>query len=118
VLAAGLPVGIVSRSERRMKALIKAEAEPGLRLEDVPVPVPGRDDVLIRVLRTGVCGTDLHIYQPLYGPKGSVIFDHPHNAESGRLAVRSYVRMTAPRSPGSGLRFQRPRTGAVLFGIW
>ena len=45
-----------------MKALVKAKAEPGLRLEDVPVPALGRDDVLIRVLRTGVCGTDLHIY--------------------------------------------------------
>src|SRR6516225_7637305 len=44
-----------------MKALVKAKAEPGLRLEDVPVPALGRDDVLIRVLRTGVCGTDLHI---------------------------------------------------------
>lgn len=46
-----------------MKALVKARAEPGLELEDVPVPTPGRDDVLIRVLRTGVCGTDLHIYE-------------------------------------------------------
>ena len=46
-----------------MKALVKARAEPGLRVEDVPVPACGRDDVLIRVLRTGVCGTDLHIYQ-------------------------------------------------------
>jgi len=45
-----------------MKALVKAKAEPGLRLEDVPAPVLSRDDVLIRVLRTGVCGTDLHIY--------------------------------------------------------
>jgi threonine 3-dehydrogenase len=45
-----------------MKALVKTEAEPGLRLEDVPVPALGRDGVLIRVLRTGVCGTDLHIY--------------------------------------------------------
>jgi threonine 3-dehydrogenase len=46
-----------------MKALVKARAGPGLVLEDVPVPAVGRDDVLIRVLRTGVCGTDLHIYQ-------------------------------------------------------
>src|SRR6516165_10816507 len=45
-----------------MKALVKARAEPGLELEDVSVPAFGRDDVLIRVLRTGVCGTDLHIY--------------------------------------------------------
>jgi threonine 3-dehydrogenase len=46
-----------------MKALIKARAEPGLVVEDVPVPPVGREDVLIRVLRTGVCGTDLHIYE-------------------------------------------------------
>jgi len=45
-----------------MKALVKARAEPGLVVEDVPVPAAGRDDVLIRVLRTGICGTDLHIY--------------------------------------------------------
>ena len=46
-----------------MKALVKARAEPGLWLEDVPVPALGRDDVLIRVLKTGVCGTDVHIYE-------------------------------------------------------
>jgi threonine 3-dehydrogenase len=46
-----------------MKALVKARAEPGLWLEDVPVPTLDRDDVLIRVLRTGVCGTDLHIHE-------------------------------------------------------
>jgi threonine 3-dehydrogenase len=45
-----------------MKALVKAAAEPGLVWSDVPVPDIGRDDVLIRVLRTGICGTDLHIY--------------------------------------------------------
>ncbi len=45
-----------------MKALVKARAEPGLAFEDVPIPAVGRDDVLIRVLRTGICGTDLHIY--------------------------------------------------------
>ena len=44
-------------SEQPMKALVKVRAEAGLRLEDVPVPAVGRDDVLIRVLRTGVCGT-------------------------------------------------------------
>jgi threonine 3-dehydrogenase len=46
-----------------MKALVKAKPEPGLSYEDVPIPAIGRDDVLIRVLRTGVCGTDLHIYE-------------------------------------------------------
>jgi threonine 3-dehydrogenase len=45
-----------------VKALVKSRAEPGLWLEDVPMPTMGISDVLIRVLRTGVCGTDLHIY--------------------------------------------------------
>ena len=45
-----------------MKALVKSKAEPGLWLEDVPMPMMGINDVLIRVDRTGICGTDLHIY--------------------------------------------------------
>jgi len=44
-----------------LKALVKAKAEPGLWLQDVPEPKPGPGEVLIRVLRTGICGTDLHI---------------------------------------------------------
>ena len=44
-----------------MKALVKAKAAPGLWLEEVPDPTPGPGEVLIRVLRTGICGTDLHI---------------------------------------------------------
>jgi threonine 3-dehydrogenase len=46
-----------------MKALVKSRAEPGLWLEDVPKPAPGINDVLIRVLRTAICGTDVHIYK-------------------------------------------------------
>ncbi len=45
-----------------MKALVKSKAEPGLWLEEVPEPSVGINDLLIRVLRTGICGTDLHIY--------------------------------------------------------
>src|SRR6267154_4125183 len=45
-----------------MKALVKSRAERGLWLEDVPEPKPGINDVKIRVLSTGICGTDLHIY--------------------------------------------------------
>ncbi len=45
-----------------MKALVKSRAEPGLWLQDVPEPTIGINDLLIRVLRTGICGTDLHIY--------------------------------------------------------
>ncbi|GAB7039186.1 MULTISPECIES: L-threonine 3-dehydrogenase [Catenuloplanes] len=44
-----------------MKALVKERAEPGLWLTDVPEPAVGADDVLVRVRRTGICGTDLHI---------------------------------------------------------
>lgn len=44
-----------------MKALVKQHAEPGLWLMDVPEPEYGPGDVLIKVLRTGICGTDLHI---------------------------------------------------------
>ncbi len=45
-----------------MKALVKSRSEPGLWLEDVPEPKIGINDVLIQVHRTGICGTDLHIY--------------------------------------------------------
>jgi threonine 3-dehydrogenase len=45
-----------------MKALVKSRREPGLWLEEVEKPPIGINDVLIRVLRTGICGTDVHIY--------------------------------------------------------
>src|SRR5678810_1075943 len=45
-----------------MLALVKQKREPGLWLEEVPVPEMGINDVLIEVLRTGICGTDVHIY--------------------------------------------------------
>lgn len=44
-----------------MQAVVKRRAEPGLWLEDVPVPEVGSGDVLIRVLKTSICGTDVHI---------------------------------------------------------
>src|SRR5919112_5757185 len=45
-----------------MKALVKKRSEPGLWLDDIPEPAVGVNDVLIRVRKTGICGTDLHIY--------------------------------------------------------
>ncbi len=45
-----------------MKALVKKHAQPGLWLEEVPEPTVGINDCLIRVDRTGICGTDVHIY--------------------------------------------------------
>ena len=44
-----------------MKALVKVDRAPGLELTEVPDPVVGPGDVAVRVLRTGICGTDLHI---------------------------------------------------------
>ena len=46
-----------------MKALVKKQSGEGLWLEDVPQPEAGPRDVLIKVDRTGICGTDLHIYK-------------------------------------------------------
>jgi threonine 3-dehydrogenase len=46
-----------------VKALVKSKSERGLWLEEIPDPVIGINDVLVRVRYTGICGTDLHIYQ-------------------------------------------------------
>jgi len=48
---------------KTMPALVKREATQGLWLEEVPVPQIGINDVLIKILKTGICGTDLHIYK-------------------------------------------------------
>jgi len=45
-----------------MKALVKAKSEAGIWMEQVPLPEPGPNDVLIRIKKTAICGTDLHIY--------------------------------------------------------
>jgi threonine 3-dehydrogenase len=46
-----------------MRAIVKANAAPGLEMREVPVPVPGPNEVLIKLEKTAICGTDLHIYQ-------------------------------------------------------
>ena len=46
-----------------MKALVKSKAEKGIWMEDVPVPAVGINDVLIKIKKTSICGTDLHIYK-------------------------------------------------------
>ena len=47
---------------KTMKALVKKEAKEGLWLDEVPVPEIGIDDVLIKIHKTAICGTDIHIY--------------------------------------------------------
>jgi threonine 3-dehydrogenase len=47
---------------KTMRAIAKLKPGPGLALTEVPIPVPGINDVLIRIKRTSICGTDVHIY--------------------------------------------------------
>lgn len=45
-----------------MKALVKSKAEPGIWMQEVPEPTIGPNDVMIKVRKTAICGTDIHIY--------------------------------------------------------
>lgn len=49
--------------QKMMDAIIKATAAPGLELRQVPVPVPGPGEVLIKIHKTAICGSDVHIYK-------------------------------------------------------
>ena len=53
----------IELGHKRVKALVKESAGPGFVLKDVPIPTIRDDEVLIRVRRAGVCGTDVHIYE-------------------------------------------------------
>src|SRR5438874_11577830 len=53
---------MIARMGETMLALRKAAAQPGLRLDEDPVPAPAADEVLVEVETASVCGTDLHIY--------------------------------------------------------
>src|SRR5581483_3188791 len=57
----GRRVSATGGRRRTMLALVKAAPGPGLQLREVPIPEIGINDVLIRVRKTGICGTDLHI---------------------------------------------------------
>jgi threonine 3-dehydrogenase len=46
-----------------MKALVKKSAEPGLWMEEMPLPENGPEDILVKVRKTAICGTDVHIYK-------------------------------------------------------
>nr|MBP6626018.1 alcohol dehydrogenase catalytic domain-containing protein [Arenimonas sp.] len=50
-------------AQQMMKALVKRRAEKGIWMEQVPVPAPGPNEVLIKLEKTAICGTDLHIYK-------------------------------------------------------
>ena len=61
--------------ERLMDAIVKPTAGPGLELRRVPVPVPGPGEVLIKVHKTAICGTDVHIYN--WDPWARIHITHP-----------------------------------------
>ncbi|HQJ20799.1 MAG TPA: L-threonine 3-dehydrogenase [Bacteroidales bacterium] len=48
---------------KKMKALVKVKPEKGIWLKEVPIPEPGLNDVIIKVVKSAICGTDLHIYE-------------------------------------------------------
>jgi threonine 3-dehydrogenase len=60
---ADLPRTSTASRARVMKAVVKSAAGPGAEIREVPVPGCGAGELLLRVLRAGVCGTDLHIYE-------------------------------------------------------
>ena len=55
-----------------MKALIKKEPSVGVWLDDVPMPEFAIKDVLIKIKRTAICGTDLHIYNLIKWAQGTI----------------------------------------------
>ncbi|MCL4147023.1 UNVERIFIED_CONTAM: hypothetical protein GTU68_057287 [Idotea baltica] len=77
-----------------MRALVKAEPAPGLTLQDMPVPDVGTDDVLVKIHRTGICGTDMHIWNwDAWASKTvpvPLIVGHEYSGEI--IAVGSHVR--------------------------
>jgi len=46
-----------------VRGLRKTKPEPGLEMQDVSIPTPGPDEVLIQVKATSICGSDMHIYR-------------------------------------------------------
>src|SRR5262245_40947100 len=58
----GLHEGRPRARSRVMTALVKAKRDTGLWLEEIPVPELGPNDVLIKVRKSAICGTDIHIY--------------------------------------------------------
>ncbi len=53
----------MSKRDKMMRAIIKPDRSPGLKLVDVPIPTPGPREALIKVAATSICGTDMHIFK-------------------------------------------------------
>ena len=89
-----------------MKALLKETAAPGLRLTEVPEPKPGPKEILVRVNKAAICGTDLHIYQwdewAQRVIKPPLILGHEFVGEVVALGVGSTLHQVGDRVSGEG----------------
>src|SRR6478609_4687957 len=60
-VVSGNPVPTLPPMPTKMRAIVKPTAAPGLIMTEVPMPSPGLNDVLIKIRKTSICGTDVHI---------------------------------------------------------
>jgi len=82
-----------------MKALVKAKSEVGIWMEDVPIPKIAPDEVLIKVHRTSICGTDMHIYN--WDPWAQAVGNRSRNARSGRFHLDPDTKGIGVNLPGA-----------------
>ena len=59
----------LSSMSETMNALLKDKASPGFTLKEVPVPRPGPKDLLVRVKRAAICGSDISVITGVHGPR-------------------------------------------------
>ena len=89
-----------------MKALVKEKAEPGLWLADQPTPAIGPDDVLVKVHKTGICGTDIHIFNWDEWAQKTVpvpmIVGHEYSGEIAELGANVRTLSVGQRVSGEG----------------
>jgi threonine 3-dehydrogenase len=89
-----------------MKALVKAKAEPGIWMEDRPIPEIGPEDVLVKIHKTGICGTDIHIYNWDEWAKRTVpvglITGHEYSGEIVKLGEDVETLRVGQRVSGEG----------------
>jgi len=83
---------------KTMKALVKSKLEPGLWLEEVPVPEIGINDVLIKIQKTGICGTDVHIYNWDEWAQKTIPIPMPVGHEFVARSLRSEAMFTTSKS--------------------
>ena len=91
---------------KKMRALVKSRRTPGIWLEEVPIPEISINDVLIKIHKTSICGTDIHIFKSEYVIKPPVILGHELSgevAEIGPGVTRFKVGDRVTVNPSAGL---------------